>query len=785
MSSERGLPLLPLRGLVLFPGQLIPLLVKRKRSYAALLSATDTDKKVFLVQQKDSNQEQVSQNDLFDVGVEGRLVQLLSLPNEVYKVLIEVQDRAEINELYPEIEMDRVITQPFISIVDIQEETLEQTKQMVAEYGKKMGMSERFDAILAHRDPAALGDGLAAYLPLEMSIKQKLLDETFVEKRLSLMRNWLQGELEKSEAEGLSGQVSNQAKSEQSNPYQDSVQQNRGGSEEAEELVAYRNAIESAQMMPEAKQKALYELKRLKKMRPMSSEATVVRSYLDWLISYPWSVQSDEHTDLVQAREVLDANHRGLETLKDRIIEHLAVQQLHATAKQPILCLVGPPGVGKTSVARAVADATGRAYVRQALGGVRDEAEIRGHRRTYIGAMPGKIAQSICRSGVNNPLFLLDEVDKMASDFHHGDPAAALLEALDPEQNTEFRDHYLNVGIDLSEVLFICTANTRSSIPAPLLDRMELIELPSYSNWEKVEIAQLHLWEKQCSEHGITEQIGLKAEALRLIIERYTREAGVRQLERCLASMCRKLAKQKWELLQAEQKLKTSSEEADLFEQLPSTIDSELALKLLGKPKYRSQRKEKNDHVGVVKGLAVTPWGGEVLTIEAALIPGKGGLILTGRLGDWLKESAQAALTALQCHSQISKMLKTDLSEQKIHIHYPGNALRTDGPSAGLAMSIAILSAITGIPARGDVAMTGEISLQGRILQIGGVKEKILAAHRIGIKKILLPSDNEPELDDLPEEVKDDLEIVLIEHLEDAIQHLFRKESLNEDHFFS
>ena len=761
-SDPITLPLLPLRDVVVFPHMVIPLFVGRPKSIKALEAAMEQGRQIMLVAQKAAGKDEPKADDMFDIGCVSSILQMLKLPDGTVKVLVEGVQRAnttsitEDNDYFvgevvpvqpgsdatPEIEaLRRAVTQQFDQYVKL---------------NKKIP-PEILTSIAGIDDPGRLADTIAAHLPLKLDAKQAVLDLFNVAKRLEKLLELLEHEVDILQVEKrIRGRVKRQMEKSQREYYLNeqvkAIQKELGDGEEGADLEELEKKIKAARMTKEARKKADSELKKLKLMSPMSAEATVVRNFIDTLINLPWQKKTKIKHDLANAETVLNEDHFGLEKVKDRILEYLAVQQRVDKVKAPILCLVGPPGVGKTSLGQSVARATGRKFVRMALGGMRDEAEIRGHRRTYIGSMPGKVLQSLSKIGVRNPLFLLDEIDKLGMDFR-GDPSSALLEVLDPEQNHTFSDHYVEVDFDLSDVMFVATSNSMN-IPPALLDRMEVIRLAGYTEDEKLNIAQRYLMPKQATNNGLKDgEMEITESALRAILRFYTREAGVRSLEREIGKICRKVVKG-ITLKKYDGKVVVTDDNLNDF---------------LGVRKFDFGRAEKTNQVGQVVGLAWTEVGGDLLTIEATVMPGKGNIIRTGSLGDVMKESVEAARTVVRSRAR-RLGLKDELFEKRdIHIHVPDGATPKDGPSAGAAMTTALVSALLGIPVRADVAMTGEITLRGEVTAIGGLKEKLLAAHRGGIKTVLIPQDNVKDLQDIPENAKNNLEIVPVRWIDQVL----------------
>jgi len=763
MNAIVDLPLLPLRDVVVYPHMVIPLFVGREKSIEALESAMNADKQILLLAQKNPADDDPAPDALFQVGTVASVLQLLKLPDGTVKVLVEGGQRGLVERFVDaegharaEVRLVEEGGLPEREAEVFCRSLLSQFEQYV-QLGKKVP-AEVLSSLNGIDDPARLVDTMAAHMALRIEQKQEILEMTELVARIEHVLGLLDGEIDLLQVEKrIRGRVKKQMERSQREYYLNeqmkAIQKELGEGEEGlNEIDELKKRIDNAGMSKEALAKATAELNKLKQMSPMSAEATVVRSYIEWLTNVPWQAESKVRLDLKRAEEILDADHYGLEEVKERILEFLAVQKRVKKLKGPVLCLVGPPGVGKTSLAESIARATNRKYVRMALGGVRDEAEIRGHRRTYIGSMPGRLIQRMTKVGVRNPLFLLDEIDKLGSDMR-GDPASALLEVLDPEQNHNFNDHYLEVDYDLSNVMFLCTANSMN-IPAPLLDRMEVIRLPGYTEAEKINIAVKYLVPKQAEANGLKKgELAFEEAALRDIIRYYTREAGVRGLERQIAKVCRKAVKDGARQKRIEVKVASDSLEH-----------------YLGVKKFRYGQAELEDQVGQVTGLAWTQVGGELLTIEAVVVPGKGQLIKTGSLGDVMGESISAALTVVRSRAK-SLGVAADFHEKRdIHIHVPEGATPKDGPSAGIGMCTALVSAATGIPVRADVAMTGEITLRGQVLAIGGLKEKLLAAHRGGIRTVIIPEENVRDLKDIPEDIKQDLQIKPVKWIDEVLQ---------------
>lgn len=764
-TQQRTLPVLPLRDVVVFPYMVMPLFVGRAKSISALDEAMNEGKQLLLVSQKQADLEEPTVDDVFDVGTIANIIQLLKLPDGTVKVLVEGQQRAKINQLNDgedhfsaevtpiettfgdEKELDVVKA----AVLNEFENYLQLNKKIPADV---LGALQRID------DADRLADTMAAHIPVTVRHKQSVLELADVQERLEYLLGMMESEADILQVEKrIRGRVKKQMEKSQRNYYLSEQikairkEMDEGESEDTiDEVEQLRQKVEAAGMPADVREKVESELQKLKMMSAMSAEATVVRSYVEWMLQVPWHKRTKVKKDIAKAQQVLDADHYGLERVKERILEYLAVQARLNKIKGPILCLVGPPGVGKTSLGQSIANATGRKYVRMALGGVRDEAEIRGHRKTYIGALPGKLIQKMAKVGVKNPLFLLDEIDKMSSDMR-GDPASALLEVLDPEQNTTFNDHYLEVDYDLSDVMFVATSNSMN-IPGPLLDRMEVIRLSGYTEDEKLNIAMRHLLQKQIERNGLKKgELTIEENAILDIIRYYTREAGVRGLEREISKICRKAVKN----LLVNPKAKSI------------TVNSDNLHDYLGVKRFEFGKADTQNRVGEVTGLAWTEVGGDLLTIETASVVGKGKLTFTGSLGDVMKESIQAAMTVVRARAEKLGINSEFHEKRDIHIHVPDGATPKDGPSAGIAMCTALVSCLTGNPVRADVAMTGEISLRGKVLPIGGLKEKLLAAHRGGIKTVLIPKDNVKDLEEIPDNVKENLAIHAVETIDEVL----------------
>jgi ATP-dependent Lon protease len=759
------IPVLPLRDIVVFPGMVAPLFVGREKSIQALEYSMSLEKDILLLTQRQAKVDEPAENDLYQIGTAGSILQMLRLPDGTVKVLIEGRFRARVQRYLPNRTFYLVEVEKIQDVLPNQAEqealvrTVKHTFESYQKLNKKIPQ-ELVQTINGLDDPIRLVDSIAPHLGAKIEQKQELLELSQVSRKLEKLYEFMRGEMEILEIEQrIKGRVKKQMEKTQKDYYLNeqirAIQKEMGEQDDFKsEIQELEKKIKQKRMSKEAGTKIRAELKKLKMMSPMSAEATVVRNYIDWLLALPWYNRTRDKLDIDEAEKILNEDHYGLEKPKERILEYLAVQSLVKKIKGPILCFVGPPGVGKTSLAKSIARATGRNFIRISLGGVRDEAEIRGHRRTYIGALPGKIIQSLRKAKSNNPVFCLDEVDKMSTDFR-GDPSAALLEVLDPEQNGAFNDHYLDVDYDLSEVFFVTTANTLYSIPMPLQDRMEIIRLPGYTEPEKLQIARQFLIKKQQEANGLTpENIHITDNALLAIIRLYTRESGVRNLEREIATLCRKVAK-------------------EVVRKGPETrveISSSSVQKFLGIPKYRFGETEEKDEVGITTGLAWTEVGGELLLTEVVLMPGKGKLIITGKLGEVMQESAQAALSYVRSRAERLGLPRHFYQKMDIHIHIPEGAIPKDGPSAGITIGTSIVSALVRKAVKRKVAMTGEITLRGRVLPIGGLKEKIIAAHRGKIKTVIIPKENEKDLKDIPARILNALEIIPVEHMDEVLK---------------
>lgn len=767
MNLERSerieIPVLPLRDVVVYPHMVIPLFVGREKSIRCLEAAMEQDKKVLLVAQKDASTDEPTVEEIFSVGTVANILQMLKLPDGTVKVLVEGGQRARLERMIDDKDFF-VGEAQYIASAAIEEKDQDVlVRSAIGQFEGYIKLNKKIPpevltSISAIDDAARLADTMAAHMPLKLEDKQKVLEIASVSERLEFLMAMMESEIDLLQVEKrIRSRVKKQMEKSQREYYLNeqmkAIQKELGELEDSpDEFEALNRKIEEAGMPDDAREKALAELAKLKMMSPMSAEATVVRSYVDWMVQVPWKARSKVKKDLAKAQEVLDSDHYGLEKVKDRILEYLAVQARVNKLKGPILCLVGPPGVGKTSLGQSIAKATGRKYVRMALGGVRDEAEIRGHRRTYIGSMPGKLIQKMAKIGVKNPLFLLDEIDKMSSDMR-GDPASALLEVLDPEQNNSFNDHYLEVDYDLSDVMFVATSNSMN-IPGPLLDRMEVIRLSGYTEDEKLNIAKQHLVAKQIQRNGLKEsEITIEDSALIGVIRYYTREAGVRSLEREISKMCRKAVKR----ILLDKSIKHV------------LVNQENLKEFLGVQRFDYGKATSQNQIGQVCGLAWTEVGGDLLTIETTNMPGKGKLTYTGSLGDVMQESIQAAMTVVRARAEMLRINADFYEKRDIHVHVPEGATPKDGPSAGIAMCTALVSSLTGNPVRADVAMTGEITLRGEVLPIGGLKEKLLAAHRGGIKRVLIPKENERDLEEIPANVKQDLEIYPVRWIDEVL----------------
>jgi len=763
-TKSNNLPVLPLRNIVVFPNMVVPLFVGRDKSINALEQVMDKDQELLFLSQKNSEVDDPSETDLYEIGTKGKILQLLKLPDGTVKVLVEGIARCKVKNIKFSSDFVNAEIEELPKNETISDTIIALGRSVVSKYETYANInnktsSEVLTSVKDIENEDKLADTVASQIAINIQEKQKILEEVDLEKRLNMILSYIEGELSVLQVEKkIRRRVKNQMEKTQKEYYlneqmkaiQKELEDGEGGA--SEDIAELNEKINKTKLSKEAKEKALNELKKLKQMSPMSAEATVVRNYLDWLLDIPWGKKKRIKKDINKSQEILDKDHYGLEKVKDRITEYLAVQNRSSKVKGPILCLVGPPGVGKTSLGKSIASATGREFIRMSLGGVRDEAEIRGHRRTYIGSMPGRIIQALKKVKTSNPIFLLDEIDKLGQDFR-GDPASALLEVLDPEQNNAFNDHYLEVDYDLSQVMFVTTANTMN-IPGPLLDRMEIIRIAGYTEEEKLEIAKRHLIEKVKENNALTDkEFKISDDVIRSVIQNYTREAGVRNLERELNSLGRKAVKE------------ISQNKSDSL-----NVSSDNISDYLGVKKFRYGKKENDDLIGVVTGLAWTQVGGDILNVEAVMVPGQGKIRTTGKLGDVMKESIDAASSFVRSRA-VNYGIEPPIFQRKdIHVHVPEGATPKDGPSAGVAMIIAIISVMAGIPVKNDVAMTGEMSLRGRVLPIGGLKEKLLAALRSGIKTVLVPSDNDRELSEVPDNIKDKLDIKLVSTIDEALE---------------
>jgi ATP-dependent Lon protease len=762
-ANQSQYPVLPLRDIVVFPGMVVPLFVGREKSINALNSVMDKYKKIILAAQKSHDVDDPKDNEIYGVGCLGEILQLLKLPDGTVKILVEGKERVKINQYHNEEKNFLLASCSALSDDHGKEDLSLLSKAVINKFDKLIKVSKKvseegLEAIKDTKEPSKVADAVANQIQISLVEKQKLLENLSVQNRLESLLTFIESEIEVLSVEKkIRGRVKNQMEKTQREYYLNeqlkAIQKELGETEDGkDEIQNLEDAIKKAKMTKEAEEKSLAELKKLKSMSPMSAESTVVRNYLDWMVSLPWGKTSKVNTDINNAKKILDEDHYGLEKVKDRILEFLAVQSRINKIKGPILCLVGAPGVGKTSLGKSIAKATGREFVRMSLGGIRDEAEIRGHRRTYIGSLPGKIIQMMKKSGKNNPLILLDEIDKIGNDYR-GDPSSALLEALDPEQNTTFNDHYLEVDYDLSNVMFVTTANTLN-IPGPLLDRMEVIRISGYTEDEKMEIAKKYLLPKQVKENGLKAgEWTVSDEALKDIIRYYTRESGVRSLEREISKLARKGVK-------------------DIVTKTKDTIkiDEKNLNDYLGVKKFKYGEIENKDGTGIVTGLAWTEVGGELLTIESVIMPGKGRMEITGKLGEVMQESVKAAKSFVRSRCIEYGIIPPVFEKKDIHIHVPEGATPKDGPSAGIAMVTSIVSSLTGIPVKRDVAMTGEVTLRGRVLPIGGLKEKLLAALRGGIKTVLIPDENEKDLAEIPKNVIEGLKIIPVKTVDEVLK---------------
>jgi ATP-dependent Lon protease len=765
LGGPTRVPLLPLRDIIVFPHMVVPLFVGRQRSIKALEEATQKQSPIFLSSQKDAKTNEPTEEDIYKIGTVGTVVQMLKLPDGTVKVLIEGKRRAKIVRFVNSPDFFLVEIEEALEIVERNTEVEALTREVHTTFEnyvklKKKIPPEMVMSVSSIDDPGRLADTIVAHLGIKIEDRQNLLETFNAAERLEKVLGHMRAEIEILEVERrIRSRVKKQMERSQKEYYLNeqmrAIQKELGEKDEFKnEIQEIEEKLKQKKLSAEAKDKVEKELKKLKMMSPMSAEATVVRNYIDWILSLPWNELTDDKLDINEAEKVLEEDHYGLEKVKERILEYLAVQSLVGKIKGPILCLVGPPGVGKTSLGRSIARATGRKFVRVSLGGVRDEAEIRGHRRTYIGALPGKIIQSMKKAGSSNPVFLMDEIDKMSTDFR-GDPSSALLEVLDPEQNTTFNDHYLDLDYDLSKVLFITTANTLDRIPRPLQDRMEIIRIAGYTELEKLSIAKKYLLEKQKEANGLTpENVAFTDNALLSVIRHYTKEAGVRNLEREIAAICRKVA------------VEVVKRDRNAHIQ----VGTKSLHKYLGPERFRYGKAEAEQKIGVATGLAWTELGGELLATEVTIMPGKGQLTITGKLGDVMQESAHAAMSYVRSRAMELGLERDFYQKIDVHIHVPEGAIPKDGPSAGITMATSLVSALIKVPIYNDLAMTGEITLRGTVLPIGGLKEKVLAAHRAGIKKVLIPADNEKDIEEIPATVLKTVEMIAVSHMDEVLK---------------
>lgn len=785
-AKNMELPLLPLRDLIIFPHLMMPLFVGREKSINALEEAISKQSDIILAAQRDAKTNNPEAKDIYSVGTIGTIIQLLKLPDGTVKVLVEGKRRVKIKDFVPNENFFVVKYEEIPEEVDSQVEAQALVRSVKATFETYVKLNKRIPPEILMRvtsieSAGELADIIVAQLNLKLEDKQKVLEIFEPEKRLEHLLNIMTGEIEILEVEKkirtrVKKQMERSQKEYYLNEQMQAIQKELGDKDDYQaELQDLELKCKQKKMTKEAREKVLKEVKKLKLMSPMSAEATVVRNYIDWVLSLPWNDYSEESHDIKKAKKILDDDHWGLEKVKERILEYLAVLSLSNNLKGPILCLVGPPGVGKTSLARSIATSLNRQFARISLGGVRDEAEIRGHRKTYVGAMPGKILQALRKVDKGNPLVLLDEIDKMANDFR-GDPSAAMLEVLDPEQNNNFQDHYLELEYDLSKVMFIATANSLHTVPRPLLDRMEIISLEGYIEQEKFHIAKNYLVPKQIENHGLKDyKVSIQDATVRNVIRYYTREAGVRNLERQLANVCRKVAKdivmgEAMSDMKSDKKAKSNSKSAATAKNKQGyVVTPKKLVELLGAHKYKFGKIEEQNEIGLTNGMAWTEVGGDLLAVEVSVVPGKGKFTVTGQLGDVMKESCSAAMSYVRSRGPLFGFAKEYFADIDVHIHLPEGAVPKDGPSAGIALTTSIVSAITKIPVKRTVAMTGEISLRGKVMAIGGLKEKILAAHRGGIKLIICPKENEKDLKDIPKEVLKELKVILVDHVDQVL----------------